>query len=65
MPLDEPSERRKVAVRLSDVPREVRLKAAARLAARDPDPQGLLSAALLPSRTTYYVSELPSWMRSR
>lgn len=65
MGLDEPSEQRKVAVRLSDVPREVRLMAAARLADRDPDPQALIVAALLPSQTTYYVSELPEWMRSR
>lgn len=64
MSLDEPSERRRIAVRLTDVPREVRLKAAARLAGHDNDPQGLLSAALWPSGTTYYVSEVPKWLRA-
>lgn len=63
MALDEPSGRRKVPVRLCDVPEKVRLTVAARLAARDEDPQGVLLAALLPSQTTYYVSSLPKWMR--
>lgn len=52
-----PSDRRWKPVRLCDVPAEVRIKAARRLADVYPSEAGdILAAAVWPSRTVYYVA---------
>lgn len=60
MAATEPSKRRRVAVRLSDVPVEVRLEAARResRSARTPaERDALIAAALAPSSTVFYVTD--------
>lgn len=55
--LTRPSECRPLPVRLTDIRPEVRLRAAQRIAAKEPGwATEVLAAALRPSRTTYYVS---------
>lgn len=58
MAASNPSARRRVPVRLCDIPVELRLKAAreeARHAKTDDERNSLLSAALAPSDTVFYV----------
>lgn len=58
MPLTEPSARRRKPVRLTDLPLDVRYRAAV-LAAKHADPEeakALLAAAITPSATVYYVA---------
>lgn len=59
MPLDHPSARRQVPVRLCDVPVDVRLMAAREAMRGEQDPvvcQDLLVAALVPSDHVYFVA---------
>lgn len=61
MSASEPSERRRVPVRLVDVPLELRLKAArqeCRNAKTDRERDALLAAALDPNATTFYVTDI-------
>lgn len=56
-----PSERRRIAVRLIDVPIELRLKAAreeCRHAKTDRERDELLAAALAPKETVFYVTDI-------
>ena len=61
MPASEPSNRRRIPVRLADVPLELRLKAMhaelrnARTARERTD---LLAAAVAPKETTFYVTDV-------
>lgn len=60
MAATEPSKRRKVAVRLADVPLEVRLEAArteARSARTPRERDELIRAAMSPAETVFYVTE--------
>jgi hypothetical protein len=59
-PLSEPTRRRRVPVRLSDLPVDVRLEGAREANRRERDPlerAAILLAALHPSDTTYWVAE--------
>lgn len=58
MSLTAPSARRLKPVRLTDIPLETRFKAAVREAKHSDaeEAQALFAAALMPSRTVYYVA---------
>lgn len=58
MALTEPSARRLRPVRLTDIPLEVRLKAANEIVRRldSEEPKALLAAALAPSDKVYFVT---------
>lgn len=61
MAATEPSKRRSVPVRLTEIPFDVRVRAAreaARSAKSDQERQALLTAALLPSETVFYVTDV-------
>lgn len=54
--LDQPSDQRQLAVRLTDIRPEIRTSAAQRCARTQPDKALLLlAAALKPSDTTYFI----------
>lgn len=60
MPATDPSKRRSVPVRLTEIPVDVRVRAAreaARSAKTDSERAALLAAALLPSETVFYVTD--------
>lgn len=60
MAASQPSKRRRVPVRLTDVPIEVRLRAAraeSRNAKSDREREALIAAALSPDETVFYVTD--------